>query len=93
MSRGKTNGRADALSREAWTMTKENATMHQRHSPPRPDCSSRSLIEIGAEHDEQDERTLTKWVDAHELKRIGESMVQERQASDHQHRCRGSREQ
>jgi hypothetical protein len=32
----------------------------------------RSLIEIGAEHDEQDETTLTKWVDAHELKKIDE---------------------
>jgi hypothetical protein len=32
----------------------------------------RSLIEIGAEHDEQDEATLAKWVDAHELKKINE---------------------
>jgi hypothetical protein len=31
-----------------------------------------SLIEIGAEHDEQDEATLAKWVDAHELKKIDE---------------------
>jgi transposase InsO family protein len=32
----------------------------------------RSLIEIGAEHNEQDETTLAKWVDAHELKKIDE---------------------
>jgi hypothetical protein len=30
----------------------------------------RSLIEIGAEHDEQEEQILTKWIDAHKLKKI-----------------------
>jgi hypothetical protein len=32
----------------------------------------RFLIEIGAEHDEQDEQVLTKWVDAHKPKKIDE---------------------
>jgi hypothetical protein len=32
----------------------------------------RSLIEIGAEHDEQEEQVLTKWIDAHKLKKIDE---------------------
>jgi hypothetical protein len=32
----------------------------------------RSLIEIGAEYDEQDKQILTKWVDAHKLKKIDE---------------------
>jgi hypothetical protein len=36
-----------------------------------PDCLFvRALVKIGAEHDEQDEQALAKWVDAHELKRV-----------------------
>jgi hypothetical protein len=68
--KGKTNGRADALSRrpdyDQGECDNANITVLLDR------LFIRSLIEIGAEHDEQDEQILTKWINAHELKRIGE---------------------
>jgi hypothetical protein len=66
--KGKTNGRADALSRRLDYDQGEHDNANITVLPDK--LFIRSLIEIGAEHDEQDEATLAKWVDAHELKKI-----------------------
>jgi hypothetical protein len=68
--KGKTNGRANALSRRPDYNQGEHDNADVTVLPDK--LFIRSLIEIGAEHDEQDESTLTKWVDAHKLKKIGE---------------------
>jgi hypothetical protein len=68
--KGKTNGRADALSRRPDYDQGEHDNANVTVLPDK--LFIRSLIEIGAEHDEQDETTLTRWVDTHELKKIDE---------------------
>jgi hypothetical protein len=68
--KGKTNGRADALSRRPDYDQGEHDNANITVLPNK--LFIRSLIEIGAEHNEQNEATLTKWVDAHELKKIDE---------------------
>jgi hypothetical protein len=68
--KGKSNGRADTLSQRLDYDQGERDNINVTVLPNR--MFIRSLIEIGAEHDEQDERTLIKWVDAHELKKIDE---------------------
>jgi hypothetical protein len=66
--KGKTNGRADALSRRPDYDQGEHDNANVTVLPDK--LFIRSLIEIGAEHDEQDETTVARWVDAHELKKI-----------------------
>jgi hypothetical protein len=68
--KGKTNGHADALSRRPDYDQGEHDNANITVLPDR--LFIRSLIEMGAEHDEQDEQVLTKWIDAHELKKIDE---------------------
>jgi ribonuclease HI len=66
--KGKSNGRADALSRRPDYDQGEHDNTNVTVLPDR--LFIRSLIKIGAEHDEQDEQVLIKWVDAHELKKV-----------------------
>jgi hypothetical protein len=68
--KGKSNGRADALSRRPDYDQGEHNNTNITVLPDR--LFIRSLIEIRAEHDDQDEQILTKWVDAHELKKVDE---------------------
>jgi hypothetical protein len=72
--KGKTNGRTDALSRRPDYDQGEHDNTNVTVLPNQ--LFIRSLIEIGAEHDEQDEQILTKWVDAHELKKVDEIWYQ-----------------
>jgi hypothetical protein len=66
--KGKSNGRADALSRRPDYNQGEqdnvNVTVLPNH------LFIRALVEIGMEHDTQDEQVLRKWIDAHELKKV-----------------------
>jgi hypothetical protein len=66
--KGKTNGHADALSRRPDYDQGEHDNANITVLPDQ--LFIRSLIEIGAEHDEQEEQILTKWIDVHELKKI-----------------------
>jgi ribonuclease HI len=66
--KGKSNGRADALSRRPDYDQGEQDNSNVTVLPDQ--LFIRSLLEIGAEHDKQDETVLTKWVDAHKLKKI-----------------------
>jgi hypothetical protein len=68
--KGKTNGCADALSRRPDYNQGEHDNANVTVLPDK--LFIRSLIEIGAEHDEQEEQALTKWIDTHELKKIDE---------------------
>jgi hypothetical protein len=68
--KGKSNGQANALS---WRLDYDQGEHDNTNVTVLPDrLFIRSLIEIGAEHDEQDEQVLIKWVNAHELKKIDE---------------------
>jgi hypothetical protein len=66
--KGKSNGHADALSRRPDYNQGEqdnvNVTVLPNH------LFIRALVEIGMEHDTQDEQVLRKWIDAHELKKV-----------------------
>jgi hypothetical protein len=66
--KGKTNGRTDALSRRPDYDQGEHDNSNVTVLPDK--LFIRSLIEIRAEYDEQDEVTLAKWIDTHELKKI-----------------------
>jgi hypothetical protein len=66
--KGKSNGRADALSQRPDYNQGEHANSNVTVLPNR--LFIRSLIEIGAEHDKQDKQVLVKWIDAHELKKV-----------------------
>jgi hypothetical protein len=68
--KGKTNRRANALSRRPDYDQGEHNNANITVLPDQ--LFIRSLIEIGAEHDEQEEQILTKWINAHELKKIDE---------------------
>jgi hypothetical protein len=68
--KGKTNGHTDTLSRRPDYDQGEHDNANITVLPDK--LFIRSLIEIGAEHDEQEEQVLTKWIDAHELKKIDE---------------------
>jgi hypothetical protein len=68
--KGKSNGRADALSRRPDYDQGEQDNSNVTVLPNQ--LFIRSLLEIGAEHDKQEEQILTKWIDAHELKKIDE---------------------
>jgi hypothetical protein len=66
--KGRSNGRADALSRRPDYDQGEQANTNVTVLPNR--LFIRSLVEIGAEHNKQNEQVLTKWIDTHELKKI-----------------------
>jgi hypothetical protein len=66
--KGKTNGCANALSQRPNYDQGEHDNANVTVLPDR--LFIRSLIEIRAEHEEQEEQILTKWIDAHELKKI-----------------------
>jgi hypothetical protein len=66
--KGKSNGRADALSQRPDYDQGEYDNTNVTVLPDQ--LFIRSLVEIGAEHDKQDEQVLTKWVNAHELKKV-----------------------
>jgi hypothetical protein len=68
--KGKTNGRANTLSRRPDYDQGEHDNANVTVLPDQ--LFIRSLIEIGAEHDKQEEQILTKWIDAHELKKVDE---------------------
>jgi hypothetical protein len=68
--KGNTNGRADALLRRPDYDQGEHDNTNITVLPDQ--LFIQSLIKIRAEHDAQDKTTLTKWVDAHELKKIDE---------------------
>jgi hypothetical protein len=66
--KGKSNGRANALSRrpdyDQGEHDNADVTVLPNH------LFIRMFIAIGAEHDTQNEQVLCKWVDAHELKKV-----------------------
>jgi hypothetical protein len=66
--KGKSNGRANALSRRPDYNQGEQDNANVTVLPDQ--LFIRALIEIGMEHDKQDEQVLHKWVDAHKLKKI-----------------------
>src|SRR5580693_446659 len=68
--KGKSNGRADALSRRPDYDQGEHDNANVTVLPDR--LFIRALVEIRAEHDTQDEQVLCKWIDAHKLKKINE---------------------
>jgi hypothetical protein len=66
--KGKSNGRADALSQRPDYNQGEQDNVNVTVLP---DCLFiRALVEIGMEHNIQDEQVLCKWIDAHELKKV-----------------------
>jgi hypothetical protein len=68
--KGKSNGRADTLLRRP---NYDQGEHDNTNVTVLPDwLFIRSLIEIGMEHDKQEEQILTKWIDTHELKKIDE---------------------
>jgi hypothetical protein len=68
--KGKSNGCADALLRRPDYDQGEHDNANVTVLPDQ--LFIRSLIKIRVEHDEQEEHILTKWIDAHELKKIDE---------------------
>jgi hypothetical protein len=68
--RGKHNECADVLSRQPDYDQGENDNVNITVLPDH--LSVRALMEIGAEHNAQNEQILNKWIDAHELKKIDE---------------------
>jgi hypothetical protein len=68
--KGKHNERADALSQRPDYDQGENDNMNVTVLPDH--LFVRALIEIGAEHNVQDEQVLNKWIDTHELKKVDE---------------------
>jgi hypothetical protein len=68
--KGKSNRRADALSRRPDYDQGEHDNTNVTVLPDW--LFIRSLIEIGAEHDTQDENVLRKWIDTHKLKKVDE---------------------
>jgi hypothetical protein len=70
MSKGKAT---DKLTHYQWRPDYDQGEHDNANVTVLPDrLFIRSLIEIGAEHDEQDEQVLIKWIDAHKLKKIDE---------------------
>jgi ribonuclease HI len=68
--KGKHNERADTLSRRPDYDQGENDNTNVTVLPDH--LFVRALIEIGAEHNVQDEQVLSRWINAHELKKIDE---------------------
>jgi hypothetical protein len=68
--KGKSNGRTDALSQRPDYDQGEHDNTNVTVLPDQ--LFIRSLVKIGAEHNEQDEQVLIKWVDAHKLKKVDE---------------------
>jgi hypothetical protein len=81
--KGKTNGRADALSRRPDYNQGEHDNANITVLPDK--LFIRSLIEIGAEHDEQDDYP-SQMGRCTRTEKDRRSMVQERQTSNHQRR-------
>jgi hypothetical protein len=66
--KGKSNGRANALSQRPDYNQGEQDNANVTVLPDQ--LFVRALVEIGMEHDKQDEQVLRKWVDTHKLKKI-----------------------
>jgi hypothetical protein len=67
--KGKSNGWADALSQRPDYNQGEQDNTNVTVLPDQ--LFVRALIEIGMEHDIQDKQVLHKWIDTHELKKVG----------------------